>query len=104
MKGDTKEWFKHLQLETIISWEELKSVFLKFWGKKKSLDLQLTEFYALKGKINETISTFSRRFSSIYYNFLKEIQPTEVVAILHYTTTLHLDLSSFLMERRPKSL
>jgi hypothetical protein len=42
LKGDTKEWFKHLQPETISSWEELKSVFSKFWGKKKSLDLQLT--------------------------------------------------------------
>jgi hypothetical protein len=27
LKGDTKEWFKHLQPETISSWEELKSVF-----------------------------------------------------------------------------
>jgi hypothetical protein len=68
------------------------------------LDLQLTEFYALKRQSNETISTFSRRFSSIYYNFPKEIQPTEVVAMLHYATTLHPDLSFLLMERRPKSL
>jgi hypothetical protein len=104
LKGDTKEWFKHLHLETISSWEELKNVFLKFWGKKKSLDLQLTEFYALKGKSNETISTFSRSFSNIYYNFPKEIQPTEAVAMLHYATTLHPDLSFLLMERRPKSL
>jgi hypothetical protein len=48
LKGDIKEWFKHLQLEIISSWEELEDVFLKFWGKKKYLDLQLTEFYALK--------------------------------------------------------
>jgi hypothetical protein len=104
LKGDTKDWFKHLQTETISSWEELKNVFLKFWGRKKSLDLQLTEFYALKRQSNEVISIFSRRFSSIYYNFPKEIQPTEVVAMLHYTTTLHPDLSFLLMERRPKSL
>jgi hypothetical protein len=36
LKLDTKDWLKHLQLETIISWEELKNVFLKFWGKRKS--------------------------------------------------------------------
>jgi hypothetical protein len=42
LKGDTKEWFKHLKPETISSWEELKSVFSKFWGEKKSLYLQLT--------------------------------------------------------------
>jgi hypothetical protein len=32
LKGDTNEWFKHLQPETISSWEELKSVFSKFLG------------------------------------------------------------------------
>jgi hypothetical protein len=73
LKGDTKDWFKHLQPETISSWEELKDVFLKFWGKKKSLDLQLREFYALEKQDNETISIFSRRFSSTYHNFPKEI-------------------------------
>jgi hypothetical protein len=104
LKGDTKDWFKHLQPETISSWEELKNVFLKFWGKRKYLDLHLTEFYALKRQSNETISTFSRRFSSIYYKFPKEIQPTEVVAMLHYATTFHPDLSFLLMERRSKSL
>jgi hypothetical protein len=104
LKGDTKDWFKNLQPETIISWEELKDVFLKFWGRKKYLDLQLIEFYALKKKSNETISIFSRRFSSIYHNLFKEIQPTEVVAMLHYATTLHPDSSFLLMERRPKSL
>jgi hypothetical protein len=42
LKGDTKEWFKHLKTETISSWEEFKSIFSKFLGKNKSLDLQLT--------------------------------------------------------------
>jgi hypothetical protein len=82
----------------------IEECFLKFWGKKKSLDLQLTEFYALRSHSNETIFIFSRIFSNIYYNLPKEIQPTEVVAMLHYTTTLHPDLSFLLMERRPKSL
>jgi hypothetical protein len=58
----------------------------------------------LKEKSNETISTFSRRFSSIYYDFPKEIQPTEVVAMPQFTTTLHPDLSFLLMERRPNTL
>ena len=68
------------------------------------MDLHLTEFYALKRKSNETISTFSRRFSGIYYNLPKEIQPIEAASMLHYETTLHPDLSFLLMERRPKSL
>jgi hypothetical protein len=32
LKGDTKDWFKHLHPETINSWEDFKKVFLKFWG------------------------------------------------------------------------
>jgi hypothetical protein len=43
-------------------------------------------------------------FSNIYYNLSEEIQPSEVAAMLHYTTTLHPDLSFLLMEIRPKSL
>jgi hypothetical protein len=82
----------------------LKDVFLKFWGRKKSLDVQLIEFYALKNYSNETIYIFSRSFSSIYYNLSKEIQSTEVATMLHYATTLHPDLSFLLMERIPKSL
>jgi hypothetical protein len=104
LRGDTKDWFKHLHPGTISSWEELKDVFLKFWGNKKSLDLQLAEFYALERHGNETIYVFSRRFSSIYYNLSEEIQPSEAAAMLHYTTTLHPDLSFLLMERKPKSL
>jgi hypothetical protein len=93
-----------LQPDTISSWKELKNVFLNFWGKEKSLELQLAEFYALKWQSNEAISIFSRRFSSIYYQLLEEIQPTEATAMFHYTMTLHPDLSFLLMERIPKSL
>jgi len=75
-----------------------------FWGKKKSLDLQLTEFYASKRKRNEIVSTFSRRFSSICYDFPKEIQPTEDVSMLQYATNLHLDMSFLLMERKHETL
>jgi hypothetical protein len=104
LKGDTKDWFKHFHPETISSWEQLKKVFLNFWGKKKSLDLQLTDFYALERHKNEFVSVFSRMFSNIYYNLIEEIQPSEAAAMLHYTTTLHPDLSFLLMERRPKLL
>jgi hypothetical protein len=68
------------------------------------LDLHLTDLYALKRQRNETLSIFSRRFSNIYYNFPKKIQPNEVAAMLNYSTTLHPDLSFLLMERKPKSL
>ena len=48
LKGDTKDWFRHLHPNTISSWEELKNVFFKFLGEKKYLEIQLSEFYALE--------------------------------------------------------
>jgi hypothetical protein len=93
-----------LHPETINSWVELKKVFLKFWGKEKSLDQQLNEFYALKRHINEVISMFSKKFSSIYYNMSEEVQPSEAASMLHYATTLHPNFSFLRMERRPESL
>jgi hypothetical protein len=48
VKGNTKYRSRHLRPDTISSWEELKNIFLKFWGKKKSLEMQLAEFYSLK--------------------------------------------------------
>jgi len=58
----------------------------------------------MKIQSNETISMFNRRFSSLYYNIPKEIQLTEVVAMLHYARTFHMDLSFLLMKRRSKTL
>ena len=78
--------------------------FFNYWGKNKSLELQLAVFYALKWQRKKTIYVFSRRFSIIYYKLPKEILPTKAAAMLHYTTTLHPNLSFLLMERRPKSL
>jgi hypothetical protein len=72
--------------------------------KEKFLEMQLTEFYALKRCNNEFIYVSSRKFSSIYYNFSKEIQSSEAVAMLHYAIALHPDFSFLLMERRPGSL
>lgn len=64
LKGDTKHWFKHLHPKTISSWVELK-VFLKFWGKEKSLELQLTEFMPWKDAVMNLFYVFSREFSSV---------------------------------------
>ena len=34
LQGDVKEWFKHLQFESICTWENISDIFLKFWGKR----------------------------------------------------------------------
>jgi hypothetical protein len=82
----------------------LREAFRRFWGERKSWDLLLSEFYAMRRMKDETISSFSRRFPSIYYKFPKEIQPLEDTAKLCYATTLHPYVSFLLMERRSRSL
>jgi hypothetical protein len=104
LQGDAKEWFRHLQPESISSWEEMKDLFLKFWGERKPLDQLLSEFYSMKKQGNETVSMFNRRFHSFYHKMPKGIQPTEVVSMLYYAIALHPDLSLLLMERKYVSL
>ena len=48
LQGDVKEWFKHLQPESINTWEEFSDIFLKFWGERRPLDQIISEFYSLK--------------------------------------------------------
>jgi hypothetical protein len=78
LQGDAKAWFRHLQPQSISSWDELREDFCRFWGERKSWDLLLSEFYAMRRMKDETISNFSRRFASLYYKLPKEVQPPEV--------------------------
>jgi hypothetical protein len=104
LQGYAKAWFRHLQPHSISSWDELMETLCRFWGERKSWDMILSEFYAMRRMKDETISNFNRRFSSLYYKLPNEIQPTEAIAMLHYATTFHPYLSFLLMERMYKSL
>jgi len=99
LQGKVKLWFKNLSLQSIISWDELREAFLRFWGEKKPFDLLLSEFYSIKKQEDETMSSFNRRFFSVYYELPKVIQPLEG-AKLYYAATLPSNLFLFLWERR----
>jgi hypothetical protein len=58
----------------------------------------------MKRQSNEIVSTFSRRLSSIYYNFPKEIQPIEFASMLQYATTLSANMYLLLLERKSVTL
>jgi hypothetical protein len=99
LQGDAKSWFRHLQPQLISSWDELREAFYRFWGERKSWNLLLSKFYAMKRMKDETISNFSRRFASLYYKMPKKVQPPEVAAMIHYVTKFQSNLSFLLMER-----
>ena len=96
LQGKVKLWFKNLPPHSISSWDELREAFLRFWGENKPLDLLLSYFYLIKKQEDETVSTFNRRFSNVYYEFSKPIQPPEGATKLYYATTLPSNLFLFL--------
>jgi hypothetical protein len=104
LQGKVKLWFKNLSPQSISSWDELREAFLRFWGEKKPFDMLLSEFYSIKKQEDETMSSFNRRFSSVYYELPKAIQPPEGTAKLYYATTLPSNLFLFLSERRSATL
>jgi hypothetical protein len=104
LQEDAQAWFRHLQPQSISSWDELREAFHRFWGERKSWNLLLSEFYAMRRMKDETISNFNRKFASLYYKLPKEVQPLEVTTMLHYVTTFQSELSFLLMERKSTSL
>ena len=53
---------------------------------------------------HETMSSFNKRFASLYYKIPKEIQPLENTAKLYYASTFPPILSLLLLEGKPVSL
>jgi hypothetical protein len=102
--GDVGFWFRNLKVDSISSWNDLRNVFLRYWGEKKSFEQYLSEFYALRREHDEVVIVFNRRFHNFYLNMPMEIQPTEVTAMVQYTIAQHPDLVLFLRERRSSSL
>jgi len=71
LQGDAKEWFSQLRPNSVSSWEELKDVFLNFWGETKSWDQYILDFHAMKINKDETVSMFNKRFHNFYYKMPK---------------------------------
>ena len=71
LQGDVRGWFKHLQHESIKTREEFADIFLGFWGKRRSLDQVISEFYSMKKQEDETLSSFGKRFANFYDNMPK---------------------------------
>ena len=104
LQGDVKDWFKHLHPKSINTWEEFHDMFLKFQGKRRSIDQILSEFYSMERQEDETMPSFNMRFSSFDYKMPKEIQPFENAAKLYYASTFSPKLSMLLLERQPITL
>jgi hypothetical protein len=53
-EGQVKTWFRGLPANSITTYDELETAFLRQWGEKKDHLYYLTEFGALRKKASET--------------------------------------------------
>jgi hypothetical protein len=104
LPGEARLWLRNLEADSIGSWVDFYDVFLRYWGERKFFSQYLYEFYAMKRRKDETVTKFNRRFHSFYLNMPKDIQPSEIVARLFYTTTHHPDIAFYLRERKSLTL
>ena len=99
-----KSFGGYLKADSIGLWEELHDVFLKYWGKNKSYDQFLSQFYSLKRENDEPITKFNWRFQIFYISMPTEIRPSEKLDMVYYVMAQHSDLVVFLLERKSSSL
>jgi hypothetical protein len=64
-EGEVRTWFKGFPPNSINSWDNLETVFLRQWGENKYHLYLLTKFENLKKKQNESVSYFIKRFCNI---------------------------------------
>jgi hypothetical protein len=53
---DDALWFRNLKACSICLWTDFHRVFMRYWGENKSIDQCISEFYALKKRINEIVT------------------------------------------------
>jgi hypothetical protein len=71
LQGDARIWFKNLEADSIGSWVDFHDVFLRYWGERKSYDQYLSEFYAMKRKKDETVTSLIGDFKDFISVCLK---------------------------------
>jgi hypothetical protein len=71
--GDVALWIKGLGSNSISSWNELYYAFSKYWGENKSFDQYLADFNVLRRGEEESMTTFNKRFYSIYHSIPLDI-------------------------------
>jgi hypothetical protein len=79
-------------------------LFSKHWGKSKSLDSYLADFYALKREQDEVLVVFQQKILQIYHDMPLEIWPTEIASMVYYVMAQHKELVLLLLERKSSSL
>jgi hypothetical protein len=79
-EGQVRTWFRGLPADSIGSYDELESAFIRQWGERKDHLYYLTEFGALRKKNSETVLEFTQRFNKLYNKIPAEVKPSQPAA------------------------
>jgi hypothetical protein len=103
-EGQVRTWFRGLPANSIASYDDLETSFLRQWGEKKDHLYYLTEFGALRKKTSETVSEFIQRFNKLYRKIPAEVKPSQPAAKVTFAGAFDSDFALLLRERRATTL
>jgi hypothetical protein len=88
LEGKVAVDFFDLPPKSVSTWDDLVYWFKSTYGKSKSLAEQLREYNNIAYKDGETIKSFNLRFTKLYNQIPKIIQPQNQDAFMHYYNAL----------------
>jgi len=103
-EGQVKTWFRGLPANSIPSYDDLETYFLRQWCEKKDHLYYLTKFRYLRKKTSEIVSEFIQRFNNIYSKILAEVKPYQLAAKVTFVGAFDSDFALVLRERRATTL
>jgi hypothetical protein len=103
-EGQVRTWFRGLPVDSIPSYNDLETSFLRQWGEKKDHLYYLTEFRALRKKTSETVLEFIQIFNKLYHKIPTEVKPSQPAAKVTFAGAFDSDFALLLRERRSTTL
>jgi hypothetical protein len=103
-EGWVRTWFRGLPVDSIPSYNDLETSFLRQWGEKKYHLYYLTKFRALRKKTSETVLDFIQIFNKLYHKIPAEVKPSQPAAKVTFAGAFDSDFALLLRERRATTL
>lgn len=104
LEGNVRIWFRQLPFHSIISCEELTTIFKNQWGVKKDRVYLLTYFEELKRNYGEPVADFIKIFNKIYHKMPPDCKPLVAAVKVIFSKAFEDDFVVMLRERKTHTL
>jgi hypothetical protein len=91
-------------VNSIPSYNDLETSFLRQWGEKNYHLYYLTEFGALRKKTFESVLEFIQRFNKLYHKISAEVKPSQPATKVNFVGAFDFDSVLILREKRSTTL